>query len=47
MDIDETNYSIHAYLDSDKDDEDLLLGEHTLILNSGDNPNKAFFKLEG
>ena len=47
VDIDETNYSIHAYLDSDKDDEDLLLGEHTLILVSGDNPNEAFFKLEG
>lgn len=47
VDIDETNYSIHAYLDSDKDDEDLLLGEHTLILVSGDNPQEAFFKLEG
>lgn len=47
VNIDETNYSIHAYLNSDKDDEDLLLGEHTLILVSGDNPNEAFFKLEG
>ena len=47
VDIDETNYSIHAYLDSDKEDEDLLLGEHTLILVSGDNPQEAFFKLEG
>ena len=47
VDLDKTNYSIHAYLDSDKDDENLLLGEHTVILVSGDNPNEAFFKLEG
>lgn len=33
--------------DKEKNDENLLLGEHTLILVSGDNPNEAFFKLEG
>jgi len=47
INIDETNYSIHAYLHSDKDDENYLLGDHTLILISGDNPKEAFFKLEG
>ena len=47
VNLDETNYTICAYLDSDKDDEDLLLGDHTLILWSGDNPQEAIFSLEG
>ena len=47
VNIDEKNYSIRAFLYSDKDDEDYLLGNHTLILISGDNPKEAFLKLEG
>lgn len=45
VDIDRTDYNIQAYLNSDKDDEDFLLGEHLLILNSGDYPQESVFKL--
>ncbi len=47
IDIDEIQFCIEALLESDKEDEDFLLGEHSLILTSGEYPKEAIFKLMG